>query len=208
MIDVGWFKREQRRLGVTSEEIAAHAGRSRTAVSNIYSGRQRMTLDWAKAFAEKLQQPLEEIMRRAGIVDGPTAQAMAPGFAESGAAPWIPKPGEASRVEALAVAFGRRPGVDVWQVRDGAMALQGLLPGDFMLVDTHAADRARAGDIVVAQVYDNLRGKAVTILRRFEPPVLVAASADPDTHKIHVVDGNNVLIRGRVISSWRFDPSA
>ena len=79
----------------------------------------------------------------------------------------------------------------------------GYMPGDYMLVDTHASERARAGDVVVAQVYDNAKGSAVTVLRRFEPPVLVAASTDPEDRRVHIVDGVNVVIRGKVVGSWR-----
>lgn len=203
MIDVVWFKKQQRKAGVTTEEIAARMGRTRTAVSHIYSGAQRMSLEWAKVFADALEQPLDEVLRRAGVADEATAQVLAPGFSDSDAAAWVAKPGEGRNVESIADSLGARPGVDIWQVRTAAMAFQGLLPGDFVLVDTHAADRAKPGDIVIAQVYDNARGKAATVLRRFEPPVLVAASADPAEQRVYVVDGNNVLIRGVVKASWR-----
>ena len=204
MIDDKWFKAQQRKAGVTADDIAKRMGRTRSAVSHIYMGRQPMSLEWAKAFSEVLQAPLDEVLRRAGIADDATAQAIAPGFAESDAAAWIPKQGEGRKVQAIAEAFGARPGVDVWQIKSDAMALQGILPGDFALIDTHAADTARAGDTVMAQVYDNARGRAITILRRFEPPVLVAASASMDDRRVHVVDGINVVIRGKVIASWRF----
>jgi hypothetical protein len=62
----------------------------------------------------------------------------------------------------------------------------------------------RPGDVVIAQVYDR-GGSAKTVLRRFEPPVLVAASMDPEDWRVHVVDGNNVLIRGKVVASWRIN---
>lgn len=202
MIDTQWFKQQQRKAGVTAEQIAHHAGRDRTAVSHIYMGRQRMSLDWAKSFAEMLQVPLDEVLRRAGEADAGTAQELSPGFSEGEAAPFIPKETD-RKTMTVAEAFGSRPGVDVWQVRGGSMSLQGLLPGDMMLVDTHVADRVRAGDTVIAQVYDQARGKAATVLRRYEPPVLVAASPDPAERRILVVDGINVVVRGKIIASWR-----
>ena len=162
-----------------------------------------MSLDWAKAFAEVLQVPLDVILEKAGVTDAPTAQNFAPGFAEADAAAWIPKAGtsENTTVKAIAAAFGERPGVDIWRVKSRAMALAGLMEGDFMLVDTHQAERAKPGDIVVAQVYS--RTGATTVLRRYEPPVLIAASIDPSENRVYVVDGENVVIRGRVIASWR-----
>lgn len=203
MIDEKWFKQQQRKMGVTATDIASKIGRDRTAVSHIYMGRQRMSLDWAKAFAEVLQQPLDEILRRAGVTDDATAQSLSPGFSESDATPWVSQEADRRHVEEVALLFGKRPGVDVWSVRTGAMHLQGLLPGDYMLVDTNVAERVVAGDIVIAQVYDNSKGKAATVLRRYEPPVLVAASIDPEDMRVLVVDEINVAIRGKILASWR-----
>lgn len=205
-MDDKWFKAQQKRVGVTAEDIAARMGRTRSNVSHILSGKQRMSLDWAQAFAEVLQVPLATVLEKAGVADAPVAQQLAPGFGESDAAPWVeaPRPNDPNR--AIAAALGAdRPGVDVWRVKGAAMALAGYLMGDFILVDTHAADRARAGDVVLAQVY-RATGRdmtARTILRRLEPPVLVAASCDPEDSRVHVVDGVNVLVRGKVLASWR-----
>jgi hypothetical protein len=203
-MDTMWFKAAQRRAGVTSFDLGEAIGRDRTVISRIINGAQRMTLDQAKAFAEKLGVGLPELLEKAGLADGPTAQVFSPGFAESDAAPWMPGPGlaEAKEVPTIAQALGGgRPGVDVWRVRGQTMALAGLLAGDFMLVDTHQAERVKPGDVVVAQLY-NPRG-ATTVLRRYEPPVLVAASVDPTDGRVHVVDGLNVVIRGKVVASWR-----
>ncbi len=202
-MDVLWFKQQQKRVGVTADQIAEKMGRTRANVSHILNGRQRMSLDWAKAFADVLQVPLATVLEKAGVTDAPTAQAVAPGFSDSDAAPWVAGPGmaETAQVKTLAAAMGERPGVDVWRIRGQAMALAGYLAGDFMLVDTHQAERVRAGDVVVAQLYN--RSGATTVLRRFEPPVLVAASADPADGRVHVVDGVNVVVRGKVVASWR-----
>lgn len=202
-MDEKWFKQQQKRVGVTAEDIANKMGCARSNVSHILNGHQRMSLDWAKAFAEVLQVPLATVLEKAGVTDAPTAQAFSPGFSDSDAAPFVYGPGmaEGHQTRSIAQAMGERPGVDVWRVKSRAMALAGLLEGDFMLVDTHAAERVRAGDVVVAQVYG--RTGANTVLRRFEPPVLVAASADPADARVFVVDGQNVVIRGKVVASWR-----
>lgn len=205
-MDDKWFKLQQKRVGVTAEDIAARMGRSRSNVSHILSGKQRMSVEWAKAFAEVLQVPLAEVLEHAGSIDAPTAQTIRPGFAESDAAAWVPGPGlaEGASVRGIAQVLGAdRPGVDIWRVRSRAMQMAGYLPDDFILVDTHAAERARPGDTVIAQIYNNATGTAATVLRRFDPPVLTAASADPEDAKAHVVDGVNVLVRGKVVASWR-----
>lgn len=203
-MDVMWFKKQAKRAGVTAADIADRMGRHHSVVSRIYTGRQRMSLDQAKAFAEALDVPLDQVLEHAGELDGDQAQQLQPGFAEADAAPWRGEGVERMRVDDMAQALGaQRPGVDVWRVRSGAMALQGILPGDMILVDTHAAERVRAGDIVIAQRYDNAAGIAVTLLRRFEPPVLVAAGADTLDRRVHVVDNDNVVIRGKVVACWR-----
>lgn len=202
-MDDKWFKAQQKKVGVTAEDIANHRGLSRVNVSHILTGRQPMSLPWAKAFAEVLQQPLDVILEKAGVTDAATAQAVVPGFSEGDAAPWKQGPGlaENAPIKTIATAMGERPGVDVWRVQSRSMALAGLLEGDFILVDTHQAERVKPGDIVVAQVYN--RAGAMTVLRRYAPPVLIAASANPEEQGIFVVDGVNVVVRGKVVASWR-----
>lgn len=202
-IDDKWFKAQQRKAGVTAEDIGARLGKDRSLVSRIYVGRQRMKLDEAKIFAEVLQVPLDEVLRRAGVADGPTAQVLTYGSAHGDAGKWLPQQGDNRHIAEIAQAFGARPGMDIWEVHSAAMSLQGIMPGDFMLVDVEAPERAKAGDIVVAKVYDKPRGEASTILRRFEPPVLVAASADAEDQRVYVVDGINVILQGKVKASWR-----
>lgn len=200
-MDDKWFKQRQKEVGVTAEDIAAELGRDRSAVSKIYSGQRRMSLEWAQAFAKVLQLPIDVVLERAGAYDAPKAQRIAPGFSESDAAAWKGQPDEERKVLPIAQALGQRPGVDVWRVNSPALSFMGYMPGDYMLVDTFAAERARQGDVVVAQVYD--RGGATTVLRHYEPPVLVAESPDPADRRVHVVDGTNVVIAGKVLASWR-----
>lgn len=202
-MDDKWFKQQQRRVGATAEDIAKVRGMSRVNVSHILTGRQPMSLEWAKAFSQVLQVPLATVLEKAGAADAQTAQQVEPGFAESDAVPFVAGPGlaEAATVRNLAQALGAKPGVDVWRVKTRAMLLAGLLPGDFMLVDTHQADAVKPGDTVVAQIFN--RTGATMVLRRFEPPVLVASSADPSEARVHVVDGVNVVLRGKVTASWR-----
>lgn len=203
-MDDKWFKTQQKRVGVTADQIADRLGRDRSVVSKILSGKQRMTLEWANAFAEVLQTDLATVLEKAGVADAQITQRVAPGFSESDAVAWVPGPSmaESGPVRGVAAALGAdKPGVDIWRVKSRAMALAGLLEGDFLLVDSHQAERVRSGDVVIAQLYN--RTGANTVLRRFEPPVLLAASADPEDARVHVVDGVNVVIRGKVIASWR-----
>lgn len=206
LVDKDWLKKRLRASGKTSADLAAAISRDRAVVSRIMNGHQEMSLDQAKIIAAQIGVELSELLTRAGLTDAPTAQAFSPGFSESDASAWVPGPeaGLAHEVRSIAQVLGKeRPGIDIWRVKSGAMVLGGLLVGDYMLVDTHASERLKAGDVVVAQIYSNATASAVTVLRRFEPPVLVAASADPADARVYVVDGNNVVVMGKVIASWR-----
>lgn len=200
---MAWFKQMQRLKGVTSYDLGQAIQRDRSVISRIVNGSQRMTLDQARAFAELLGVPLPEMIERGGLGEKQTAQEFAPGFSESDAAAWIPGPGlaETAAIKSVASALGERPGVDVWRVKSRAMALAGLLEGDYMLVDTNQAERVKPGDTVLAQVYN--RTGTMTVLRRYAPPVLVSASTDPADAGVFVVDGVNVMVRGKIIASWR-----
>jgi transcriptional regulator with XRE-family HTH domain len=205
-MDDKWFKAQQKRAGLTSFDLAAAIGRDRSVISRIINGGQPMTLEQARIFAEMMGVPLPEMVERAGLAGRPTAQMLSPGFAESDCAAWVPGPGigEGTATRSIAAVLGAdRPGVDIWRVRTRAMQMAGYMPDDFLLVDTHAAERVRPGDTVIAQIYNNATGTAATVLRRLDPPVLMCASADPEDAKAHVVDGVNVLVRGKVVASWR-----
>lgn len=203
-MDDKWFKTQQKIAGVTPEEIAEKLGKHFSLISRIYVGRQKMTAEQAQVFADMLKVPLSEVMKRAGILHAEEAQSIDPGFSESDVTPWIGKKEDQRTMrETSATLGGNRPGVDVWKVTTNALVLSGYLKDDHILLDTHLADRAKAGDIVIAQIYDWNAGTAVTVLRRFEPPVLVASSINPEDQRVHIVDGTNVVIMGKIISSWR-----
>lgn len=200
-MDEKWFKTQKKKVGVTNAEIAARLGRDHSVISKIVSGSQRMTLEWGKIFAEALQVPLAEVLEKFGVADAPTAQQISPGFSESDVAPWVSAPSSDRQTVTIAQAFGARPGVDIWKINTASMSMAGYLPGDYMLVDTHQAERVHLGDVVVAQVYSPTGAK--TVLRRWMPPVLVAAAPPGSDEPVYVVDNNNVVIRGKVTASWR-----
>ena len=207
-MDDKWFKAQQKKAGVTAEDIANAIGRDRSVVSRIYVGRQKMTMDQAHAFSKVLDVPLEIVMEKAGMGDSAATKTIASyrdqkGFSESDASPFHAAPSAMQAAEIIATAFGKRSGADVWTIDSNAMHLSGYLRGDKILVDTHQSERVTAGDIVIAQIYNWQDGDAKTILRRYEPPVLVADSIEENDRRVVVVDGNNVVIKGKVIAQWR-----
>ena len=60
-----------------------------------------------------------------------------------------------------------------------------------------------SGDVVCAQIYDWSNGRAETVFRIFEPPYLLAASADPQFLRPFVVDDDKVQVKGVVIHTIR-----
>ncbi|WP_157814911.1 LexA family transcriptional regulator [Sagittula sp. P11] len=203
-MDEKWFKAQQKKVGVTAADIAAIMGRDRSAVSHIYTGQRRMSLEWARAFARALQVPLDEVLEHAGALEPEEQKQVRIGAAEGDVSPLQPRPSQADTLSRRLEAFGvNRPGVNAWTINKPTMVLDGYLPGDTILVDTDQSELCKSGDIVVARIYDWQTGEASTILRRYEPPVLIACTADPSTRTVHVVDGKNVAIQGKIIASWR-----
>lgn len=88
-----------------------------------------------------------------------------------------------------------------WLIKGNAMQFSGFLAGDSIEFD-HAVT-PQIDDIVLAQVYDNSRGTAETVMRVYAPPYLLAAASHPSAYPPLYVDGNNVKIMGVMLKSWR-----
>lgn len=200
-----WFKLKQKEAGVTADVIGRELGRDRSVVSRIYVGRQKMTLDQAKVFARVLRVPLDDVLHHAGLVDtSDAAPGRVPGFSDSEVVTFRGTPARSATHDIIAREFGgTRPGIECWQIRSDALLLAGYRRGDTILVDTNAADLCRKGDTVIAQLYDWKSGTAETVLRQYEPPVIIGLAPGGAGFAVHVVDNNNVAIKGRVIASWR-----
>lgn len=204
-MDDKWFKKQQKRVGVTADVIAKKMGRDRSAVSHIYTGQRKMSLDWAQVFSDVLEVPLDEVLKRAGVINEAPAKEISRSFTDGDITLWTPANGR-NDYEAKILAKhlgGDKPGIDVWEVSNNAMQLGGYLPGDHIVVNSQQSELCKAGDVVIAQRHDGKSGKSSMILRRFEPPVLVSASPNPLEQRVYVVDGDNVAIMGKVIASWR-----
>lgn len=115
-----------------------------------------------------------------------TAAAPRLGFAESDVVMLPMTPGQELQPDTVPVR---------WKVTSRALNLEGCLPGD--IIDFDMSLKPERGDIVIAQVYDNKRGSAETVMRVFHPPYLIARSTDMSIDpKPLYVDNDNVLIVG------------
>lgn len=101
----------------------------------------------------------------------------------------------------IEVALKGRPNAAPWLLKTRAMEDAGYLSGDVVICD--AAMSPKAGDAVVAQVYDLRSGTAETIFRILESPYLVAASSDPALRKPLLVDNERVIVMGTITQSFR-----
>lgn len=124
------------------------------------------------------------------------------GFEEDDARPW--KDGDPRAVvEKLSVGAA----TDIWRVASNSLEFAGYRTGDYLVVDLNA--RPEPGDIVIAQRYDWKADKAETLLRIYEPPFLVGASAAEAARKpIYIDEKGNVVIKGVVLASYRLKPAA
>ncbi|QPM89136.1 helix-turn-helix domain-containing protein [Pseudooceanicola algae] len=231
-MDDKWFKAQQKKVGVTADAIAGRLGKSRSNVSHIYNGRQKMTLEWAQAFSDALEVPIDEVLTRAGVVlqsqppkesmpiqaDTPTTarRTRPPGALSEENAHRLLVRSDQSELLALhqgntthrkatevAGALGLNENSEMWEVNSYAVSMCGYMPGDIILADRGLSELCKPGDIVVADVANWGNKGKTTILRKYDPPALVPAAGPNLDQRIHIVDFVNVVIRAKVIASWR-----
>ena len=146
---------------------------------------------------------IEKISAFTGIA-GPEAETQAAarrprGLAEEAAPFDSSEPGLTAAVRAIVAG---RNGVDPWTLRTRTLEAAGYLPGDVVILDMNPAPAA--GDVVCAQVYDWAGGKAETVWRVYDPPVLIGAPFDVAARpKSLIVDNERVVIRGVVVGMIR-----
>ena len=177
-----WIAGIEARFGVTVAEIAA---RSSLQPSTIYrwlddkSGHMPSHVSVARiANAFKIPPPTLSDASNPGFSETPVTMTDAPADEPAG------------------------ENLSWWRVGDRALELAGFLPGDRVLLDQ--AQQARAGDVVIAQIYDFERGAADTRLRWYDPPFLVTRTMDPAlAGKPILVDGERVVIMGPIVRLLR-----
>lgn len=122
------------------------------------------------------------------------------GFAEPEAVPL--SMAEATPLQqAIAALSQGKSNVDPWTLKSRALEGAGFRPGDILLVAL--GETPMQGDIVCAQIYDWTKGRAETVFRLFQPPYLVAATADTNLMRPFVVDDGAVTVKGVVLHTLR-----
>lgn len=126
------------------------------------------------------------------------------GMSEAGVVPY--RAGESEPLpdwvaDAVEKAKAGRNGIDAWIIKDRALDLLGILPGDVVLIDQNR--RARAGDVVCVQLTDLVTGNVETVMRHYEPPYVLTYSARMQPARPEAVDDERVIIMGVSIGAIR-----
>ncbi len=186
------------RTGWTQTELASRAGLDPSTLSRFLSGNRH-----GHALRASTIRKIEMI---SGIATAANPGARAadtsapPGFAEPEAVP-LDMSAETPLAAVIAALMRGRANLDAWTLKSRALESAGYRPGDILLVGLN--ETPVVGDVVCAQVYDWTIGRAETVFRLFQPPYLIAATADPALLRPHVVDNSRVVIKGVVLSSLR-----
>jgi hypothetical protein len=98
---------------------------------------------------------------------------------------------------AIRALIGSRGDANSRTIRTRALEGLGYLPGDIVIVDLRR--KPARGDVVCAQVYEPGRSEPETVMRIYQPPVLVAATFDEQLQRLLWVDDPRVKIEGVVL---------
>lgn len=67
LLDRDWFKERLDRIGKSQNAMARHLGRNPSAMSKMMSGERKMKLSEAERIARFIQEPIEEVLKHAGV---------------------------------------------------------------------------------------------------------------------------------------------
>lgn len=191
-----WLDDIRRRFHVNIADIARRAGVAYSTVNRLYRGQVDTALS---------ARTVDKIMAAFGV--GP------PGGAAAGPLYEDCTPVAAREIRALAEqgapALARlaeilEAGPDdlsLWRVTSGALAQAGYLPGDYVVVNA-AAGAARGHPVLARADSIDVPGTR-HLLRIYDPPFLLAPSADPHLRKPLALDDARITLLGVVAASFR-----
>jgi hypothetical protein len=184
-----WLRRVMQITGLKATPLAKKAGLSPSTLLRALDDENPTLLD---------TRSINKIVDKCGVAGPETyahrGQEAAPGFAESGPEIISDEGDELFAGVPMTATQGR------WRVQTRLLELAGCLPGDDLLADS--AESPERDDIVVAQ--ELTENGIETILRVYDPPYLLTATADREERKKPLlVDNSRVLIWGTVVKVLR-----
>ena len=140
-------------------------------------------------------------IKLSAVVDPPSGPGLR-GLAED-AVPFDAGTADPAVSAAITALIGGRADADSRTIRTRALECLGYLPGDIVIIDR--GRKPVPGDVVCAQVYELGRSEAETVMRIYDPPVLVGASFDEQLRR--PIDNARAIIIG-VVLPHRLRPAA
>ncbi|MBV1706286.1 MAG: hypothetical protein KGQ37_03675 [Hyphomicrobiales bacterium] len=185
-----WLAQVLAHTGMAPTAIAIKAGLAPTTLTRFVNNPGHATALSARTIAS--------IERISGLRYGATAPQR--GLSEAEATAWESSGASGQMAEQISKLAIASNSVSVWQLKSRALETIGYMPGDILMVDLN--EPPKRGDIVCAQLYDWHRMKAETVFRLYEPPYLLAASADRAMLQPRLID-HSIAVKGPVILSIR-----
>lgn len=191
----GYVLKVLERTGWNQTELAKRAGLDPSTLSRFLTaapGTQALRVSTINRIAQ-----VSGIALQGG---SPLAAAPAEGMAEPEALPLTT--GHATLAVAMLEILRAGSGpVDAWQLQSRSLELAGYRAGDVLFVRLGAPPLK--GDVVCAQVYDWLSNRTETVFRLFEPPYLIAATADVSLLRPLTLEDEKVVVKGVVLHTLR-----
>ena len=126
------------------------------------------------------------------------------GFAED-AVPFDAESADPAISAAIKALIGSREDAESRTISSRALEGLGYLPGDIVIIDL--GRKPARGDVVCAQLSGMGRSESETVMRIYQPPVLLAATFDRPLERLLWVDDPRVKIEG-VVLPHRLKPTA
>jgi transcriptional regulator with XRE-family HTH domain len=182
--------REER--GLTQEQVAALLDLHLTNYNKLENGKTDLGVRRMKELARIFGVDPIEI-----LVDPRDPSSF--GMGEPEALPYQPAEGSDDGFRAvIEAACAGRNAADPWVLRSMALAEEGYLPGDILIVDL--SSEPRPGDVVCAKLRP-LDPDSETLFRIYEPPYLVGTARS--ARRPFNLETDDVQIRGVVVSMHR-----
>lgn len=180
------------KTGWSQTDLATRAGLDPSTLSRFLT----KTRDGHALRASSLQR----IATASGVSFGETVPSETSSLEEPEAEPYIYSEQD-NRTLAIQALKANRENVDAWTLSSRALEGLGYRAGDILLVGL--GENPIPGDVVCAQIYDWVKGRAETIFRLYQPPALLAATQDTTLLRPYVLADNSVVIKGVVLYTLR-----
>lgn len=186
-----WLRQITARTGLSPSDLAEKAGMSDVTLTRLLN---------SESYTGTLSSlNIEKIKRFTGL-PGPE-EALAPARPSGEGQPFQPRAERSPHDRAVEATLDGRAGAKAWELLTDALRTLGLLPGDIVIAD--AAERAKAGDLVAAQLTDPKTGEAEVVFRVLEPPYLIGVANDPATRTPIPINDTTAIVIGPVTEMLR-----